>query len=109
MGCIMVVSRFLEQMNDAEHQLDLFEKRIVSEDGWIDKTVNMLLDLKAKADDHAANGEVDKVHSIYAELGIWWKLVRLLESGLRSRFPHLCALFDGLVYIYHIASAHSFS
>jgi len=70
-----MVSAWINNISDAEKQLSLFEKKIVGKDGFIEKTVNTLLDLRDKARTLADEGNIDAVHETYLEMSSLWRML----------------------------------
>ena len=84
-----MVSGWIESINNAERQLELFEKRIVGQTGWIDKTINMILDLKEKSEMLAQEENVDAVHQTYMEMSSLWRMLRGIEASIRAISHHV--------------------
>ena len=99
-----MVAQWLTSLDSAEQQLELFEQKIVGQTGWVDKTVNSLLDLKEKANTLAQEGNVDEVHNTYMEMASIWGLLRGIEQSIRAKYPVLCHIFDVLLYLYQLGS-----
>lgn len=108
MRCTMV-AQWLTSLDSAEQQLELFEQKIVGQTGWVDKTVNSLLDLKEKANTLAQEGNVDEVHNTYMEMASIWGLLRGIEQSIRAKYPVLCHIFDVLLYLYRLGSNNHWS
>ena len=104
-----MVSAWINHINDAEKQIELFEKKIAGHYGFVEKTINDLLNLRDKARDLARDGDIDAVHETYLEMSSLWKMLRGVESAIRSRYPMLSALFDVLVYIFHLGIGNNWS
>jgi len=104
-----MVAQWISNLDSAEKQLELFEHKIVGKNGWIDKTVNSLLNLKEKANTLAQEGNIDEVHNTYMEMASLWGLLRGIEQSIRTKYPVLCHIFDVLVYLYRLGSNNHWS